>query len=100
MGWDAMALESDDTYGIVVGTGNSAVSNDDSALDTKVAQGAGTGNLQYGPMILDDVTVDGNVTTLILKRFMTNASGADITIYEVGLYVQMFATAEIGRAHV
>lgn len=92
MGWDIMALLNDDTYGILVGTGSTAVTNDDYNIETKIAHGIGTGQLQYLGMQVEDTIVDGDVTTLTLKRLFTNASGATITINEVALIAKPYST--------
>jgi hypothetical protein len=79
----------DDTFGIQVGTGTTAVAIDQYALAGKIAHGAGTGQLQYGAMsVLTPPQTVGNKRQFTAARTFTNLSGADITVNEVGLVVQ------------
>jgi len=72
--------ETDDSYGIVVGTGTKAPALDDYNLDAKITHGTGTGQLYY---FATSITLgNGYVET---TRSFQNLSGADITINEVGL---------------
>lgn len=75
----------DSTEGIVVGTGTNAVTNTDSSLQTKIAHGAGAGQLQYGSMGFTEAAVVGANVDLILSRTFTNNSGGSITVEEVGI---------------
>lgn len=71
--------------GIVVGTGNVANVPDQVALGSQIANGSGAGQLQIGAMTIA-FSVVSNVMKIVLSRPFTNASGASITISEVGLY--------------
>ena len=75
----------EDTQGILVGTNNTAVSLDDYALGTKIAHGAGAGQLEYAQMSFTWPDIDGsNVDCANFRRFDNN-SGGSITVEEVGL---------------
>jgi len=77
-GWTPSAGEGDDTFGIVVGTGNTPVTADDYNLASKIAHGTDAGQLSYGAVTLDDpVIIDNTVKQQIMRSF-TNNSGADI----------------------
>ena len=88
-GWSALAGEGDDTFGIVVGTGNTPVTADDYNLESKIAHGTDAGQLSYGAVTLyDPVVVDGNTVKQQIIRSFTNNSGTDITVNEIGLIVK------------
>jgi len=88
-GWTPSAGEGDDTFGIVVGTGNTPVTADDYNLASKIAHGTDAGQLSYGAVTLDDpVIIDNTVKQQIMRSF-TNNSGADITVNEIGLIVKI-----------
>lgn len=73
------------TSGIVAGTGTNAVAITDYALQTLIAHGTGAGELQYAAEILVSAwTVSGSTSFFSRSRALTNNSGGDITINEVG----------------
>jgi hypothetical protein len=72
-------------WGILVGTGNTAVTSDDYHLATMIAHGSGSGQLVHGSMTVQTPTFSGNDSHVILVRSFTNSSGADITVKEVGM---------------
>ena len=86
--WNACALAADASFGIVVGTGSTAVADTQFALATKIAQGTATGQLVHGACTLVGITSVGNVTTMSFTRQVTNNSAAPITIQEVAMYVK------------
>lgn len=86
----ADAAVGDDTHGIVVGTnaGTSAEDNEDFALDTKIANGAGGGQLNYQAVTFVAPRVVGPNIDLDISRAFDNASGGPITVKEIGLIVK------------
>jgi len=74
------------TSGIVVGTGTNAVALDDYALQTKIAHGAGAGQLQYSACTVGAPGYTASTITETITRVFTNASGGTITIEEIGIY--------------
>lgn len=86
MGADAQV--NDASYGIVVGTGTGAEGNDNYALDTKIAHGAGAGQLQYHVTDHSRSAVVGINVEYQIRRTFHNASGSTVTVYEVGVYVR------------
>ena len=82
------AADDDATFGIVVGTGTTAESNTDYALATQIAQGTGSGQLDYGAHSFTVPTVVGSNVDLLVSRTFTNSSGASITIREIGIYCE------------
>jgi len=84
----ALAAAAVDTYGIVVGTGNTAVTLTDTKLQTKISHGIGAGQLSYGAHGFVAATLSGNEYFFEINRLFSNSSGATITINEVGIYVR------------
>lgn len=78
----------DDSYGIVVGTGNTAPTNTDVALETQIAHGAGAGQLTHGAHNWTAAAVVGVNVDMIVQRPFINNSGGAITIEECGMYVK------------
>ena len=83
-----MAGAGDDTFGIVVGTGDTPVTADDYNLASKIAHGTGAGQLSYGAVTLYDPFVSDYTVKQRIARSFTNNSGADITVKEIGLIVK------------
>jgi hypothetical protein len=79
------APSTDDSYGILVGTGTTAPALDDYQLETKTAHGSGSGQLQYGATSVAAAAIVGSNVDMVISRTFINASGASITIREVGL---------------
>lgn len=73
------------TYGIQVGTGTSAESINDTALQTQIAHGTGAGQLQYGSMTFGAPSTTATTTTFRFTRVFTNGSGGTVTVQEIGL---------------
>jgi len=80
-----------DTKGIVVGTGTTAESFEDYALDTKIANGTGAGELSYVASELHNVTWTGGTLTMADEqvRYFNNNSGGSIGVNEVGIIAQI-----------
>jgi len=87
-GWSALAGAGDDTFGIVVGTGDTPVTADDYNLASKIAHGTDAGQLSYGAVTLYDPFVSDYTVKQRIARSFTNNSGADITVKEIGLIVK------------
>jgi hypothetical protein len=83
--WCVNATSGVDTYGVVVGTGTTAVAIDDYNLATKIAHGTGSGQLQYGAVTINAPQISGNDCYCEVIRGFTNGSGATITVAEIGL---------------
>ena len=82
------AAANDDTYGIMVGTGNTAPTISDYALETKIDDGVGAGELQYGGVTYGLPTSSATESHFTITRDFSNASGGAITVEEIGLYVR------------
>jgi len=83
----ADAIVGDDTYGIVVGTnaGTTAEDNENYALDTKIADGGGGGQLNYQAVTFVAPAVDGANVDFDITRVFANTSGGPITVKEIGI---------------
>lgn len=82
----------DDTFGVVIGTGDTAETNTDYALETQLTEGVGAGNITHGAVVFTGTAVVGANVDLEVKRAFTNATGSTITVKEAGLYVITFDT--------
>jgi len=81
----------DDKYGIQVGTGTTTPANLDYCLESKIAHGTGAGQLEYqATSIADPTEVAGNIDWVI-SRVFRNASGATITVNEIGMVAMCVA---------
>lgn len=74
------------THGIVVGTGETAPTNTDYKLETKIAEGTGAGQLTHNATTVETTEVVGANVDLLVVRAFTNGSGSTITVEEAGLY--------------
>ena len=76
-----LAPAGEDNYGILVGTGSTPFDVTQYSLTSKISHGAGSGQLSYG----EQSTVMGTETYEQWQRSFDNNSGADITVYEIGM---------------
>jgi len=92
------ALEDDDTYGIVVGSDNTAEDNLDYKLNTQIADGAVAGELDYSAhTFITSAEVGANVDFQIQRPFINN-SGGNVTIEEAGIYIKTIFSANAATA--
>jgi len=73
--------------GIMVGTGTTTPTIDDYQLETRIAHGTSAGQLQYGGVTFGLPASDPTTSQFTITRDFSNASGGDITVNEIGLYV-------------
>ena len=78
------------THGIIVGTGTTAPTIDDYAIETIIAHGTGAGELQYGAVTFGAPASDATTSQFTITRNFANGSGGAITGNEVALYVKGF----------
>lgn len=86
--FDTTALISEDQFGTVVGTDNTAPTINDYALGTQIAHGTGVGQVQYGNEAYGLPTSTAAISSFTVVRAFSNVSGGTITVNEVGLYVR------------
>lgn len=83
--WYLNAPINKSTFGIQIGTGDTAEDNTDYKLATQLTEGAGAGNITHGAMVMDAVGVVGANVDVEFKRAFTNATGSTITVKEAGI---------------
>ena len=86
--FEVNSLINDSTHGVVVGTGDTAATNEDYALEAQITEGIGVGNLTHGTVVFGLATVVGANVDLEVKRAFTNQTGVTITVKEAGIYTR------------
>ncbi len=87
-GLRANAALNDDLFGLQVGTGTTAVAKADDSLETKIADGTGSGQLVYNIMVVSAATAISGGYRVSLSRQFDNSSGGTITVEECGVVTQ------------
>lgn len=82
----AVAAAGTSSRGIVLGTGDAAVTINDYQLQTQIAHGTGGGQLQYGGMTFAAPSATASTSQYMLTRPFSNGSAGDITVKEIGVY--------------
>jgi hypothetical protein len=72
--------------GVVIGTGVTAVTPTDTALVTRITQGRGVGQMEYGGSEIVNLALSNPNGSFDLRRYFTNQSGNPITVNECGIY--------------
>jgi hypothetical protein len=72
-------------FGLVVGTGETAVTINDYSLEALIAEGAGVGQLNYNACDVAAYVVSAPNCSFIVSRAAINNSGVLITVKESGL---------------
>ncbi len=76
--------------GCVVGSVNAPVTINDYKLETQINHGVGPGQLEhYECTILYPPSVAGSQCSFRVKRIFHNASGAPVTVREIGVYASI-----------
>ena len=78
--------------GIVVGTGDTAETNTDYKLDTKLTEGATVGKITHGVVTVGTPAVVGANVDLEVKRSFTNNTGSAIIVKEAGIQAKYTGT--------
>ena len=78
------------TAGLVIGTGNTAVTADDYNLEAKIIHGIGSGQMQYGKFEYEEgcfqaPKVEGGSAWFRMTRQFINNSAGSIVVKEIGL---------------
>lgn len=76
------------THGIVVGAGTTAPTINDYALVALITHGVASGQLQYSAVTFGAPASDATTSQFTITRDFANASGASITVNEIGLHVK------------
>ncbi len=72
--------------GIIVGTGITAPQVTNYVMENPIGHGAGAGQLQYSAVTWGAPASDATTSQFTITRNFANASGAGITVNEIGLY--------------
>ena len=75
----------DDSFGIVVGSGDEPFDKDDYCLSSKISNGTGSGQLVYGAVTIEDINISDTEASFRVSRAFTNNSGADVVVKEIGI---------------
>lgn len=89
------AGESDDTYGLVVGSDSTPVENANFKLAVQILHGAVANKLVYNAHSWIDTQVVGDNVDFRILRSFTNLSGGTITIREIGIYTKMRGSSNL-----
>jgi hypothetical protein len=81
------AIVTIDTYGIQVGTSDTAVSRTQNKLQAKISHGDGAGQLEYGEVHVDNYVETDSQAYLLTYRTFHNGSGNLITVKEIGIII-------------
>lgn len=88
--FDCNALVTDDTHGILVGTGDTAVDINDYVLDTPVAEGGSATQMNYGNhSVVVPADDESTYSYAGITRTIVNNSGSAIEVAEIGLVACM-----------
>ena len=87
-GLRANAAINDDLFGLQVGTGTTAVAKTDNTVETKIADGTSSGQLEYQVMVISVATAVSGGYRVTLSRQFDNNSGGTITVKECGVVTQ------------
>jgi hypothetical protein len=76
----------DVTRGVVVGSDDTSVAEDDYALNALIANGTGSGQVSYDANVIS-LNIVGSVMTITIARMINNASLVPVIISEFALYL-------------
>lgn len=82
--FDVMAAGTAD-YGLLVGTGTTAVALTDYSLESVITSGTAAGQLVFSTPTSQSVATSGSTRRFRLLRTFTNNSGSSITVRETGI---------------
>ena len=75
-----------DSFGVQIGTGNTAVAPTDDHLTARIAHGESAGQMDYGGCELAGYTASGSNVSFVIRRYFTNVAGGSIGVQETGIY--------------
>ena len=78
------------TYGILLGTGSTAVTVNDYAMQTLIANGSSAGQLNYSATAVTGAVAAQTTCALSVTRLVGNATGSTITVNELGMVFSMY----------
>ena len=86
--WSVTAASGNSSYGIVIGSGQTAGNTpipSTSSLAAQIPAGINSGQIEYGAVSVSSVSTSGQTTSFTISRSFTNVSGAAINVNEIGI---------------
>lgn len=83
--YDLTAEASNDDFGILCGTDDTAPTISDYVLGVPIAEGSGAGQFSHGAVSIGTVVIVGSTSKFTIARTFTNNSGNSIEVEEVAL---------------
>ena len=78
-------------YNILIGTGTSSPKANDYNLSQPIANGTGSGQMEYGSVsFIQPTVINTNTTTFQISQTYQNSSGSTITVSEVGMEIDAY----------
>lgn len=96
--WKFKADANEDSIGIVIGTGSTAVTIDDNKLDSQIMQGTDSGQMRHLASTPGWPSVAGSNCDFLTTRTFLNNSGGSITVRESGIYCRVKGPTYYGYA--
>ncbi len=96
-GFRSDAAINDDTFGLLVGTGTTAVLKNDNTIETLIDDGTAAGELEYGVMVVSAALVVAGGYRVTLSRQFDNNSGGNITVKECGWVSECRDTSNVKK---
>lgn len=78
------------TLGIIIGSGTTAPTIDDYAIETLIAHGTSSNQLQYSTVTFGAPSSSATISQFTITRNFANASGDNVAVYEIALYVKAY----------
>jgi hypothetical protein len=91
--FDVYGLAANQLFGIVVGSGTTAVGISDYVMESIIPNGQTGTQLLYGACCVGRVAIVGTSATFVIDRTFVNHSGGTIDVHEVGIYNRYQASA-------
>ena len=82
----------DSTFGVVIGSGDTAVDNTDFTLEAQILEGTGAGQMTHSAVVIETTKVAGANVDLEIKRTFTNQTGLADDVKEAGIYTRQAGT--------
>lgn len=93
----ALGPVNNSNFGIVIGSGSSAVSPTDYSLAQQITHGSGANQMVHGTQTTETVQVVGQTSSVRATRTFTNNSGAIIIVREIGWIISFYDTGAAQR---
>jgi hypothetical protein len=99
IGMSILAAVGDVSYGLVIGTSDTANTINTYNMGGIITHGSGSGQMLYGGITIENPTnPSGNDWIFRIIRVFTNNSGASITVKEIGIIVRVLDSTNNARS--